>query len=75
MRRCRRKGLNGTARIKTLPSHGRFPTFVDRNAGRTTFPHPRFGEINLYERPVVTVLMHEPDYQAQIRELLARLRR
>jgi len=38
------------------------------------FPHPLFGEINLYEWPVVTVLMHERDHQGQIRELLARLR-
>jgi hypothetical protein len=39
-----------------------------------TFPNPLFGEIDLYEWPVVTVLMHERDHQSQIRELIARLR-
>lgn len=40
-----------------------------------TFPHPLFGaDPNLYEWPVLTVLMHERDHQGQIRELLARLR-
>lgn len=39
-----------------------------------TFPHPLFGEIDLYEWPVVTVLMHERDHLEQIRTLLARLR-
>ena len=38
-----------------------------------TFPHPLFGEIDLYEWPVVTVLMHERDHQDQIRKLLGRL--
>ena len=38
------------------------------------FPHPLFGDINLYEWPVVTVLMHERDHQDQILALLARLR-
>jgi hypothetical protein len=33
-----------------------------------------FGEIDLYEWPVVTVLMHEPEHQPQIRELLTRMR-
>ena len=40
-----------------------------------TFPHPLFGAApNLYEWPVITVLMHERDHQGQIRELLERLR-
>lgn len=40
-----------------------------------TFPHPLFGaDPNLYEWPVLTVLMHEREHQGQIRELLARLR-
>jgi len=38
------------------------------------FPHPLFGDLNLYEWPVVTVLMHERDHQGQIRALLPRLR-
>jgi hypothetical protein len=38
------------------------------------FPHPLFGQINLYEWPVVTVLMHERDHLGQIRTLLAALR-
>jgi len=38
------------------------------------FPNPLFGELNLYEWPVVSVLMHERDHQGQIRELLANLR-
>lgn len=41
-----------------------------------TFPHPLFAaDPNLYEWPVLTVLMHERDHQGQIRDLLARLRR
>lgn len=40
-----------------------------------TFPHPLFAEApNLYEWPVLTVLMHERDHQGQIRELIERLR-
>jgi len=39
-----------------------------------TFPNPLFGDLNLYEWPAVTVLMHERDHQGQIRELLSRLR-
>lgn len=38
------------------------------------FPHPLFGDLNLYEWPVVNVLMHERGHQEQIRTLLARLR-
>ena len=38
-----------------------------------TFPHPLFGDLNLYEWPVVTVMLHERDHQAQIRKLLPRL--
>jgi len=38
------------------------------------FPNPLFGDLNLYEWPVVTVLMHERDHQGQIRTLLDRLR-
>ena len=38
-----------------------------------TFPHPLFGELNLYEWPVVNVLMHERGHQDQIRTVLARL--
>jgi len=43
---------------------------VDPRAVR--FPHPLFGELDLYEWPVVTILMHERDHQRQIRALLAR---
>jgi uncharacterized damage-inducible protein DinB len=39
-----------------------------------TFPNPLFGDLNLYEWPVVTILMHEREHQGQIRTLLARLR-
>ena len=40
-----------------------------------TFPHPLFGaDPNLYEWPVLTVLMHERDHQGQIRKLLESLR-
>ncbi len=40
-----------------------------------TFPHPPFGvDPDLYEWPVLTVLMLERDHPGQIRELPARLR-
>ncbi len=39
-----------------------------------TFPNPLFADLNLYEWPSVTVLMHEREHQGQIRRLLARLR-
>ena len=39
-----------------------------------TFPHPLFADLNLYEWPAVTVLMHEREHQGQIRALLTRLR-
>jgi len=39
-----------------------------------TFLHPLVGDRNLYEWPVVTVLMHERDHQEQIRAFLAHLR-
>ena len=39
-----------------------------------TFPHPLFGDIDLYEWPVLAVLMHEQGHQDQIRTVLARLR-
>jgi inosine/xanthosine triphosphate pyrophosphatase family protein len=39
-----------------------------------TFPHPLFGELDLYEWPAATVLAHERDHQAQIRTLLSRMR-
>ena len=38
-----------------------------------TFPHPLFGDLNLYEWPAVNVLMHERGHQAHIRKLLPRL--
>ncbi|MGB7631911.1 MAG: DinB family protein [Candidatus Deferrimicrobium sp.] len=38
------------------------------------FPHPLFANLNLYEWPVVSILMHEREHQGQIRELLALLR-
>lgn len=37
-----------------------------------SFPHPLFGDLNLYEWPVVNVLMHERDHQGQLRKGLAR---
>jgi len=40
-----------------------------------TFPHPLFAaDPDLYEWPVLTVLLHEQAHQAQIRELIERLR-
>lgn len=39
-----------------------------------TFPHPLFGELDLYEWPAANILAHERDHQAQIRMLLSRLR-
>jgi hypothetical protein len=39
-----------------------------------SFPHPLFGELDLYEWPSVTILMHERDHQGQIRALLDRMR-
>ena len=45
---------------------------VDPRAAR--FPHPLYGELDLYEWPSVTILMHERDHQKQLRELLDHLR-
>jgi len=39
-----------------------------------TFPHPLYADLNLYEWPSVSVMMHEREHQQQIRALLARLR-
>ncbi len=59
-------------REQTASSFAMLATVDPRAA---TFPHPLFGaDPNLYEWPVLTVLMHERDHQGQIRELLARLR-
>ncbi|MEW6719259.1 MAG: DinB family protein [Thermodesulfobacteriota bacterium] len=45
---------------------------VDPRAAR--FPHPLYGELDLYEWPAVVILMHEKDHQGQLRALAARLR-
>ena len=37
------------------------------------FPHPRFGAINLYEWPVLTIRSHERDHQLQIAGILRAL--
>jgi len=37
------------------------------------FPHPRFGPINLYEWPALTIGSHERDHQAQLAGLLRAL--
>ena len=59
-------------REQTAASFAMLATVDPRAA---TFPHPLFGaDPNLYEWPVLTVLLHEQDHQGQIRELLARLR-
>ena len=59
-------------REQTAASFAMLATVDPRAA---TFPHPLFvPDPNLYEWPVLTVLMHERDHQGQIRELLARLR-
>jgi hypothetical protein len=58
-------------REQTAASFAMLATVDPRSAH---FPHPQFGEINLYEWPVVTVLMHEREHQGQIRTLLARMR-
>jgi len=39
------------------------------------FPHPLFGNINLYEWPCLIVLGHEKQHHAQIAEILRKLRR
>jgi len=39
-----------------------------------TFPHPLFGELNVYEWPAMTILAHERDHQAQLLALRSRLR-
>jgi hypothetical protein len=39
-----------------------------------TFPHPLYGDLNLYEWPCATVLMHEREHQVQIHSLLSHLR-
>jgi beta-phosphoglucomutase len=43
---------------------------VDPRAAR--FPHPFYGELDLYEWPAVTILMHERDHQGQLRAALDR---
>ena len=59
-------------REQTASSFAMLATVDPRAA---TFPHPLFvADPNLYEWPVLTVLMHERDHQGQIRALLARLR-
>ena len=59
-------------REQTAASFSMLSTVDPRAA---TFPHPLFGAApNLYEWPVLTVLMHERDHQGQIRELFVRLR-
>lgn len=58
-------------REQTAASFAMLATVDPRAA---TFPHPLFADLNLYEWPAVTVLMHEREHQGQIRELLARLR-
>jgi hypothetical protein len=58
-------------REQTAASFAMLATVDPRAA---TFPHPLFGDINLYEWPVINVLMHERGHQDQIRTLLARLR-
>jgi len=58
-------------REQTAASFAMLATVDPRAA---TFPHPLFGDVNLYEWPFVTVLMHERDHQEQLRTLLARLR-
>jgi len=59
-------------REQTAASFAMLATVDPRAA---TFPHPLFGaDPNLYEWPVLTVLLHEQDHQGQIRELLSRLR-
>jgi uncharacterized damage-inducible protein DinB len=58
-------------REQTTASFAMLATVDPRAA---TFPHPLFANLNLYEWPAVTVLMHEREHQGQVRELLARLR-
>ncbi|MGZ8441778.1 MAG: DinB family protein [Candidatus Deferrimicrobiaceae bacterium] len=57
-------------REQTAASLGMLATVDPRAA---TFPHPLFADLNLYEWPVVTVLMHEREHRGQILRLLARL--
>jgi hypothetical protein len=58
-------------REQTAASFAMLATVDPRAA---TFPNPLVGDLNLYEWPVVTILMHEREHQGQIRTLLARLR-
>jgi len=58
-------------REQTAVSFAMLATVDPRSAH---FPHPLFGDLDLYEWPVVTVLLHERDHLGQIRKLLARLR-
>ena len=63
--------LAGETREQTAASFAVLATVDPRAA---TFPHPLYTDLNLYEWPAVTVLMHEREHQGQIRTLLARLR-
>lgn len=59
-------------REQTAASFAMLATVDPRAA---TFAHPLFETApDLYEWPVLTILVHEQDHQGQIRELLARLR-
>ena len=59
-------------REQTAASFAMLATVDPRAA---TFPHPLFEpDPNLYEWPVLTILVHERDHQGQIGDLLARLR-
>ncbi len=54
-------------RARTLESLAMLSGFDPRAA---EFPHPRFGPINLYEWPALTIGSHERDHQAQLAGLL-----
>jgi hypothetical protein len=60
------------AREQTAASFAMLATVDPRAA---TFPHPLFEAApDLYEWPILAVLMHEQAHQEQIRDLLRRLR-
>lgn len=57
-------------RVRTLES---LATLAGADPRGAEFPHPRFGPINLYEWPVLTIRSHEQDHQLQIERILRAL--
>lgn len=66
--------LLGNARETREQTSASFAMLASVDPRAATFPHPLFGELNLYEWPAVTILAHERDHQAQLLALRSRLR-